>query len=866
MPWWGFWRRPSEKDLDEELAHDLALDVEERIGDGMTPDEAERAARRDFGNLLSIRDRAREAWSWTAVERFWQDLIYGLRAMRRAPTATAVIVVTLMLGIGANTIVFSVIHAVLLTPLPYQHSERLVFVTGQVTRLAPIDFVDAVEVREWRALDTSLDSMAALLAARAQVAIGSEEVDLGIAHVVDAVTRTLGVSPAQGRDFLPEDVRSVTGSPVRRVALISDALAGRHFGGAPASLGKMLTINKVPYVVVGVLPAGLRMLLPGFDRSLTAVDVVVTDEENTATGQGAWVLGRLKPGASLESARAELETLHAAFGRSHPARPRTQVRMIPLQEGIVGNSRLALLMLWAAVGFVLLVACVNVANLLLTRSAARAREIAVRASLGATRDRLIRQLLTESVALALIGGLAGLALASWGLPVLVNISERMIDIPRLSEARINWSVLSFCLAACAITGVLSGLAPALSGSRRDAGELLRTGTGRLHAGRPHRLPGVLVVAEFALTLALLNETGLMLKSLLAIDAQTSVFAPELVLTASINARDVAQPDVYLGNLANRIEALPGVRAAAAYTNAARTLRIAGLPAPPPDQAVMMAIIRVTPHYFRAAGLRVVSGEWLSEDERQGTGRVTVVNDTVAKTVSALYPNIGPILGKKIDLGGKPADNPTIVGVVKSIQWRPDAEPEPQIFVPYAWWPLNGVARYLVRTDSDPIALAGPLVRIVKETPGVRMGHPETAEEALSSAIAPRRVQTALLVAFGGLALLLAVVGVYGVLSYAVAERTHEIGVRVALGAVQREILVMVLGRAVRLAALGIAFGAPLSAAFAGLTQNLLYGVASTDPATYLAVCAVLVCVATLAAYLPARRAASVNSVLALRYE
>jgi putative ABC transport system permease protein len=863
MAWWSFWhRRRREQDLEDELTHDLTVEVEQRIRAGMTREEAQRSSQREFGNMLSIKEGIRDTWGWTPVERFWQDLRYGLRTMRRTPGVTVVIILTLMLGIGANAVLFSVIYAVLLKPLPYRNPERLVFMTGHSMRFARFDFVDGAEFENWRSQSQSFESMAGFWDARDHCVIGGETVDVGIAYTSENLMHLLGVSLVLGRDFVPEEV-SVAGGQPRRVALISHVLFRQRFGGDPSSLGKILAINNVPYLVVGVLPPGLRLALPGIDDPLMGIDVVVNTDTIRARGP-VEVLGRLKRGVKFETARAEIETIHAAFSRQHPDGPKTALRIMPLHERIVGSTRLALLVLSAAVGFVLLVACVNVANLLLARAAARGREAAVRAALGASRGRLVRQLLTESITLAFAGGAAGLALAFWGMRFIVNRSS--IDIPRMNEAAINWSVLLFCLCVCAITGILSGLAPALSGSRSNLGEMLKEGRAASVSLHRHRLHSLLVVLELAFALVLLTGAGLMLKSLWVIRSQTAAFAPELVLTTNINARQTAQPEMYLGDLANQIEALPGVRAAAAYSNAGRALRIAGLPAPAVNQAVMVTIVRVTPHYAAAAGVRLLSGRWLSEDDRREGPRVTVVNEAVARIVSALYPGSGPIIGKQIDLGGKPADNPTIVGVVSALRWRPDADPQPEVFVPYTWWPLNGVAQYLVRASSDPMALAEPIRKIVGRTPRVEMRQTETAQDQLSSVLAPRRLQALVLVTFAGLALLLAIVGAYGVLSYAVTERTHEIGVRVALGAERGDVLRMVLWRAVRLAGAGVVVGVLASVGLTRFISSLLYGVKSTDPWTYGAVSLLLILVAIFAAYHPARRATRVDPIVALRYE
>jgi putative ABC transport system permease protein len=374
------------------------------------------------------------------------------------------------------------------------------------------------------------------------------------------------------------------------------------------------------------------------------------------------------------------------------------------------------------------------------------------------------------------------------------------------------------------------------------------------------------MSELAVALVLLTGAGLMLKSLWVIRTQTSVFAPERVLEMGVNARQIATADIYLDDLTRQIEALPGVTATAAFSQAGRALKIVGLPVPPSDQTAMLTIVRVSRHYKAAAGIALVSGRWLTEDDLRGTPRVTVINESLFRILSALYPDNGPVVGREIDLGGKAADNPTIVGVVRSPQRRPDADPQPEMFVPSSWWPLNGTATYLVRTTGDPIALVGPIQRIVSKTPGVEMRGTQTGEDELALGLAPRHLHTTLLVIFASLAFLLALAGTYGVLSYGVSERTNEIGVRLAMGARQRDVLVLVLGRAAKLATSGIIFGVLAAAAASRFITSLLYGVLGTDPWTYGAVALGLFLTAILAAYVPARRATRVDPMVALRHE
>jgi predicted permease len=862
MAWWDFWRRRRELDLEDELAHDFAATIDEKMRDGAERVDAEQSARRDFGSVTAIRERVHDTWGWGRTERFWQDVRYGLRNMRRTPALTTVIVLTFMLGIGANAVVFSVIDAVLLRPLPYRDPGRVMFMSAQPIRFARLGVLDGDELLEWRRDARSFDSLGGYLAMRDSCTIGAATFDAGIAHIFGDLPGVLGLTPAIGRSFLPEEMWPVPGRASHPVALISDAVFRENSGGDPGVLGRMIvTIRSVPYTVIGVLPRDLPLRLPGLDAPLLGIDVVVNRDAGPFGGP-TQILGRLAAGTTVEAARSEMGTLHARYVQEHPNRAKSQLRMIPLHDRVVGDARFALLMLWAIAGIVLLVACANVTNLLLARAAARGREIAVRAALGASRGRLIRQLLTESVVLAALGGIAGLAVAYWGTRVVAN--QITVDIPRLNEATTDWTVFAFCLSVCMTTGMLAGLAPALGASRSavPSGERTAASVSKWR----HRLHSVLVVSELAVALVVLTGAGLMLKSLWIIRAQTSLFAPQQVLETNINARQVAAADVYLDDLTGQLEALPGVTATAAFSQAGVQLQLAGLPPPPSDQKAMLTVVRVSRHYKAAAGVVLVSGRWLTDDDLKGTPPVTVINESLFRILSALYPDNGPVIGKQIDVGGMVPANPTIVGVVRSLQRRPDADPEPQMFVPSSWWPLNGIAQYFVRTSGDPMALVGPIQKIVSRTPGVQMRGTQTAEDELLLGLAPRRLQTTLLVTFACLALLLAMAGTYGVLSYGVSERITEIGVRLALGAQRGDVLALVLGRAAKLAALGVTFGSLGAVGASRFITSLLYGVLSTDPWTYGAVALVLFLIAILAAYLPARRATRVDAMVALRNE
>lgn len=862
-------RRRSEAEFDEEIQAHLSMLADRFVRRGMTTEQAWSTARRQFGNATLLKETRREVTSFVSFETLWQDLRFAIRTLKRSPGVTTAIILTLMLGIGVNTALFSVIYAALLKPLPYRGPDRLVFMTEKWT--AGNDTMSGADLEYWRGYTHAFEAMAGVYASDRDLNINGDAVSARIVFFSGSLERVFGISPALGRGFLPEEMEYRAAGEPRRVALISDRLFRERFSADPALLGKTISLAGVPVtVVVGVLPPGFRFALPGIFGPPKDIDVMLNNQSASPSTQ-SWVagsglgprvqaVGRLKRGVTLETARAEIEVIRASLkqqGIPQAAwyRGKRELVMMPLRDRIVGNSRLALLTLWGAVGFVLLVACVNVANLLLARAAARSRETAMRVALGASRARLIRQLLTESILLAFAGGAGGVVVASVAIQFIVEFGPT--EIPQLRDAVLNARVLMFSFAVCAFTGILSGLAPAAAGSR----------SGRTTYGpERRRLHALLVTSELVFALLLLSGAGLMLKSLWVMRSRVAAIAPEQVLTTNLNVRNIAlaDPEQYLADLATQMEAVPGVRATAVIGGGRTHLRFTGLPAPPPDRQVIFDLVSVTPHFPSAAGVRLLSGRWLSDKDSAQAPPVMVVNETTARLYLNLYPSSGPIIGRQLDVG-RPFSY-TAVGIVSDFPRQLDAEPPPQVFVTHWQWPREGVTAVLMRTSSDPMALANSLRGIIRRTPRIEMKPVETLEDQMTEAIAPRRFQAALLAAFAALALLLAMVGVYGVLSYDVTGRTHDIGVRMALGARQRDVVGMVLGRAARLAGAGIALGLIASLGLTRLMSSLLYGVKPSDPWTYAAVSLLLMTVAALAAYLPARRAVRVDPLVALRYE
>ena len=804
----------------------------------------------------------------SGLETIWRDIRVAIRTLQHTPAISIAVILTLMLGIGANAALFTVVYAVILKALPYREPDRLMFIAER----GLTEVVGAVDYLQWRHRARSFECLTAFFPTEMTLTRGSEALPVRAVMFSGLLHETFGVSPEAGRDFLREEVDLAPGGPPRRVALISDRLSQIHFGGKALAIGKTLVMSNVPFVVIGVLPPYFGFEVPSVFGIQREADVIVNMPFDAARFQGigpaVQVLGRLRSGVSLETARAELETIRADIARHRPSQRSSQLSIMPLRDRIIGSTRQPLVVLWVAVGFVLLVACVNIANLLLGRATVRSHEMAIRAALGAGSTRLIIQLLTESILLALAGGVAGVVFAFWAIRILLTLTP--IDVPRFRSAAIDWHVLVFCLAAGLLTGILSGLARAWSGSRAKFELNLKQGTRTASVSRRRNsVQELLVVFELALALMLLSGAGLALKSLWVIRSGTSAFAPESVLVASINSRQVGgghNAGRYIDDLVAQIQAIPGVLAAGASGCGAVPLKISGLPDPPPGRGANLTLPCVSGRYPAALGLRLLSGRWFDDLDRDGAAPVAVINEATERAYLELFPASGSVIGKRLDTGGPSREFPTIIGVVNDFRWRPDTDPELAAFVPSVQVPFRGLATVLVRTSSDPMRLATTIQKLVSQTPGVSMTRAETLQDRLSAAIAPRKLQVWLMVVFAGLALLLAIVGTYGVLAYSVAQRTHEIGVRMALGADAQNVLINVVGRAAKLIFAGVALGWIGSASLARFMGSMLYGVRHTDVTTFAGVSALLIAVALLAAYVPTRRAIRIDPTLALRYE
>jgi len=801
------------------------------------------------------------------LENLSQDIRYGVRMLLKHPGFTLIAVVALALGIGANSAIFSVVNAVVLRPLAYAEPERLVMVWEKRPRqnrernpVSPADFFD------WRNENKVFEQMAAV-DARDFNLTGMDQPERILGSVVSAnFFQTLGVAPLLGRAFLPEEDHL----GANRVAVLSYGLWQRRFNSDPGIVGKTLALNGESYEVVGVMPARFQFLSSQFELW---TPLVFSDAEASARGSHSLaVVARLKPSVKLEQARAEMDTIARRLEQQYQVNAGHYTNVIPLHEAIVGNVRLALYVLLGAVGFVLLIACANVANLLLARAASRQKEIAVRTALGATRTRIVRQLLTESVLLSLVGGALGLLLAMWGVELLVALLPP--EAPRASEINLDGRVLGFTFAVSLLTGLVFGLAPALASSKPDLNDALKEG-GRTAAGgfKRNRIRGLFVVAEVALALVLLIGAGLLIKSFMRLREVNPGFDPQNVLTMQLSVPKAKYPDnkqiaAFFQETLQRVGNVPGVTEAGAVSSlplsgsgATRFFAIDGGPPTPPGQGPNAGYDVASPGFFGALKIPLLNGRDFTERDNADAPPVVVINETMARR---FWPG-EDVIGKRLAIGGQPWR--TIVGVVGDVRHSSlDAEPRPQMYFSYLQDTLPFMS-LAVRTTTDPAsmvaALRSEIHAIDKDQPVFAI---KTMNEVLARSVSQRRLYMTLLGIFAGIALLLAAVGIYGVMSYSVTQRTHEIGIRMALGARSSDVLRLVVGQGMTLALVGVVAGLIAALAMTRVIASLLYGVSATDPATFAIVSVVLTTVALLACYIPARRATKVDPMIALRHE
>ncbi len=861
------WRSRKDEDLDAEIRGHLEEAIRDRIARGESPDEARANAMREFGNVGLVKEVTREIWGWSLFERLLQDVRYGLRMLRKNRGFAFVAILTLALGIGANTAIFSVVNAVLLRPLPYDHAEQLVMVYTRTPREARQE-VSWPDLQDWQAQNQSFSDLAAFVPQSVNLT-GRAEPGRVIGGFVSAnFFRLLRVNPAQGRSFLPgEDEAGAA-----RIAIVNYAVWRDRFGADPTLVGQPVTLNGQVFTIVGIMPAGFRSPYSEVDVWLPIqFHPGFSSDRKAGTME---VLGRLKPAVSIRQAQTEMETLAARLAQQYNAtNAERSVNILGLQSLLVESVQGKLWVLFAAVGFVLLIACANVANLTLSRALTRQREMALRAALGASRPRIMRQLLIESSLLALAGGLLGLALGKWGMDALVANSG--VNLPAGVTVTFDPYVFGFTFALAVLTGIGFGMVPALRLSRPDLSHVLQEGARTSGLGKTgNRFRDSLVVAQVALAFVLLIGAGLMVRSLVQLLRVNPGFDAANLLTLEYRLPRNKYPDPqqqwrFHQQVVANVTALPGVQSAAVFFSVPNGAGIETaefiLPdrgAAPEGQGPQAQINRADPHYFRTMNIPLRKGRVFTEQDQPQTPPVIVINETMARR---FWPEEDPI-GKAVTLPSSKLAA-TVIGVVGDVKHNGLAEPpQPQIYLAFAQNP-HIFASLAVRTSTDALgfsqAVRNAIWAIDKDQPVWKV---RTMEFLLHRSNSSPRFLMQVLTALAILALVLAAVGIYGVLSYAVSQQTRDFGIRLALGAQARDILTLVLKRGLGLALLGGLLGFLASLAMTDLLRGLLFDVTATDPLTFGAIAVLLTLVALLACYLPARRATKVDPMLALRQE
>ena len=867
--------RQVDREFESELENHLDLLTQENLRRGLSPEEAARAARIRLGGATQLKETNRELRGLPLLETLLQDLRYAFRMLRKNPGFTAVAVLTLAIGIGANTAIFSVVYAVLLKPMPYADSGRLFNVFQQQARneSAKTGF-SYLNLSDLRAENHIFEELAGAQRHQLTLTGHGDPTVVNTSVVTPELFSVFSVAPLLGRTFTPEDGKR--GAPA--VVLLGENLWRADFGADPRIIGSSITLDQHSFTIVGVLPAAFRFPAVSKNKQLwiPLVDDPVFGAWMDGRG-GHWlqVTGRLRSGVSLAQAQSELDALAARFAQEFPKdNEGWLIRMVPLQQMLVGNVRTALLVLLGAVGLVLLIACANIANLLLSRATARTREIAVRATLGAGRSRIVRQLMSETAVLGLLGGLLGVLLALWGVRGLVSLLPE--TVPKVNDIRVDYLVLGFALLLSVLAACIFGLAPAFIVAKSDLHASLREGgrSGESSAGR--RARNILAAGELALAMVLLVAAGLLIRSFSNLTAVDPGFKPERIVKADISLplfeySTQAQWAAFSDELMKKIQAQPGLQDSAiavplpivdGFVNLG--FDIVGAPPRTAAESRTANYASVSGDYFRVMGIPLLSGRYFEGHDAMTSSRVTLINRAFARIY---FPNQDPI-GKQIvfNFPPNPASPRQIVGVVGDVRdVSLGNEPGPMMYVPFAQAPFWG-GGVIVRS-SLPASVVGAAIR--QTVAGIDKDLPVTDISTLRSlvdeSVAQPRFRTLLLSIFAALAVLLAATGIFGVISYSVSCRTQEIGIRVALGASRRSISRMVFRETLLLAAAGLAFGIPGALAASHLLGHLLFGVSANDPATLVAVAATLVVVAVTAAYVPVRRAVRVDPMLALRH-
>ena len=859
-----------DQEMDEEMRYHLDREIEQNIKNGMSPEDARLAALKSFSRVDQSKEECRDARGVSFVENILRDVSYSLRVLFKNYAFTIVVVLTLALGIGANTAIFSFANGILLRPLPYPDSDRL----ASINETAMKRGIDLMSVSypnflDWKEQNTVFESMGTYFGGSTRFALSGagEPVSIRGARVGYGVFETLRVSPQLGRSFTANEDRPEEDG----VVILGYELWQKNYGGDPNIVGQKIVLSNRARTVVGVMPRGFRFP----EIAELWVPLALTTQTFTRTDHGLSAVARLKDGVNVAEAQAEMHNIAARIEQQNPVTNEgLGVKVTSLHDFLTGDYREALLILLGVVGCVLLVACVNVANLMLARATARQKEFALRTALGAGRWRIVRQLMVESLLLALVGGVLGFALSIWALRLL--LTSIPIQLPFWMNFGVDPRVLGFTIVITVLTGLLFGIAPALQTSRVDLNDTLKEG-GRGTVGARGRSRSLLVVTEIALSLMLLVGAGLMIQSFLRLRRVNVGLDPTNVLVTSLHLpnakyREDEQRAAFFKQLLERVRALPGVQAASATATLplsgggwGRSLTVEGYPVLAVGQAPMIQHTVVTPGYFRTMGIPVLSGRDFADSDAKGSQLVTIIDERLAREY---WPNESPV-GRRIRFG-PPEDNEpwhTIIGVVGTVRHeRMQEDTRKSVYLPHQQIPAGGMA-VMTRTSSEPKELVAAIRREVAQLDSdLPVSKVMTMVEVIDEAIWQPRLYATLFAVFAGGALLLALIGIYGVMAFLVQTRTHEIGVRMALGATARDVFKLIVGRGMKLTVIGVALGIGGAIALTRLMHSLLFNTSTTDPIVFILISGLLSVAAFLACYLPARRAARVDPLVALRYE
>jgi putative ABC transport system permease protein len=804
------------------------------------------------------------------MDSLWKDVRFAARVLWKSPSFAGIALLALVLGIGANTAIFSVVNAVLLRPMPFRDPDRLVMVWEASPRTHKDNVANPQNVADWQKRNRSFEKIGAYLPFNTTMSItgeGTPEEVPGNIATLDFFP-ILGVQPALGRNFLPEEQRAND-----NVVLISDGLWRRRYGADPNILGKKLIVRGTPAAVVGVLPASFRF--PDVKADIWML--YYPNPQAPRRGRFLAPIARLKPGVTVEQAQADMNSIGAQLAQENPAfDTKWGISVLPMRKQFTGELRTPLLVLLGAVGLVLLIACANVANLMLMRSSSRQREMAIRTSLGATRMRIVRQLLIESGILGVLGGLLGLVMAVWAKDGLLAMLPENMSVAKVNSVTIDGNVLGFTVILSLGTALLFGLLPALRASRPDLSDTLKEGGRAVSAGlRRNQMRAALVAGEMAVALMLLIGAGLLIQSFIRLASVTPGFQPDRILSMRVSLtaqryRDRQASVAGYQEIIRRIEQVPGVLAVGSVHFlpfggglSATGYWVANRPAPKPGDEPVTGVSIITPGYFKAMGIPLIKGRLLDERDRDGAPQVTVVSQALAQQQ---FPNIDPI-GQRLFVQWGRKTPYEIVGVVGDVKQEALDKPAgPYVYFPDAQEP-NGGGNLVIRTAVDPMKLAPVVEQVIHGfDKDQTIADIQPLDALLSKSVARPRFQSVLISSFAGLALLLAAIGIFGVMSYSVAQRSHEIGIRIALGAQRDQVLRLVVGQGLFLALTGTAGGLVGAFALTRYLRTLLYDVSPTDPITFTVVPIILCTVALAASYFPARRATNVDPMVALRYE